>query len=124
MAFAGLHVFSYSPRPGTEARRLANQVRSGTRQARASRLRELGREQANQFQRGFVGRRMVVLWEGRRMDGCWQGLTDNYLRVTAHAEDDLHNRFASAYLARTEKGRLVGQVTTDNGHAGAQSPEV
>jgi threonylcarbamoyladenosine tRNA methylthiotransferase MtaB len=109
MEFARLHVFPYSPRPGTPAARLPDQVRREVRGVRARVMRELGDEQALRFRQRFVGQEMMVLWEQRRRDGLWTGLTDNYLRVIAHG-DDLHNRLTRTRLLAVKNGCLVGEV--------------
>lgn len=110
MEFARLHVFSYSSRPGTAAARLPDQVPREVRSARARAMRELGAEQALRFRQRFVGREMAVLWEQRRRDRLWTGLTDNYLRVVAHAADNLRNRLTATRLRAVRNGYLVGEV--------------
>ncbi len=109
--FARLHVFPYSSRPGTPAARLPDQVERKVRVERARVMRELGDEQARRFRQRFVGREMAVLWEQRRRDGLWTGLTDNYLRVVAHAECDLHNQIIAAQLIAVQDGHLLGEVS-------------
>jgi threonylcarbamoyladenosine tRNA methylthiotransferase MtaB len=110
MEFARLHVFPYSPRPGTAAARLPRQVPRQVRHARARAMRTLGAEQASRFRHRFVGREMTVLWERRRRDGLWPGLTDNYLRVVTHAADNLHNTLTATRLLAARDGHVVGQV--------------
>jgi len=107
--FARLHVFPYSPRPGTAARRLPGQVARRVRRERARAMRELGARQASRFCRRFVGREMSVLWERRRRGGLWSGLTDNYLRVLAPAERDLHNKLTPTRLLTVQNGHLIGE---------------
>jgi threonylcarbamoyladenosine tRNA methylthiotransferase MtaB len=111
--FARLHVFPYSPRPGTPAARLPNQVRREIRAARARAMRELGDGQTLRFRQRFVGREMAVLWEQKRRDGLWTGLTDNYLRVAARAECDLHNQITATQLLATQNGYMVGEVIVE-----------
>ena len=53
---------------------------------------------------------MAVLWEQRRPDGLWAGLTDNYLQVVTRAEEGLHNRLTTARLLAVQNGHLVGEV--------------
>jgi threonylcarbamoyladenosine tRNA methylthiotransferase MtaB len=110
MEFARLHVFPYSPRPGTAAARSSDQVPREVRDARARAMRELGAEQASRFRQRFVGREMAVLWEQRRRDGLWSGVTDNYVRVVARATGDLHNHLTGTRLLGAQNGRLVGEV--------------
>ena len=108
--FARLHVFPYSRRPGTSAARMTDQVARRVRDARADAMRELSAEQALRFRRRFVGREMAVLWEHRRADGLWPGLTDNYLRVVTQAEGNLHNRLTNTRLLALQNGHLMGEV--------------
>ncbi|MGD1993347.1 MAG: tRNA (N(6)-L-threonylcarbamoyladenosine(37)-C(2))-methylthiotransferase MtaB [Anaerolineae bacterium] len=108
--FARLHVFPFSPRPGTSAAEMDHQVPLEARRERARRMRALGARLRRQFQERFVGREMEVLWEHRRTDGTWSGLTDNYLRVAAPGPDDLHNRITRTRLLELEEGQFVGEV--------------
>ena len=108
--FARVHVFPYSPRPGTAATRLPDRIPRQVRRARARAMRELGAEQASRFRRRFVGQEMEVLWEQRRRDGLWAGLTDNYLRVITRTESNLHNHLTATRLLTTQNGYLVGTV--------------
>ena len=110
MDFARLHVFRYSPRPGTAAVRLPAQVPRELRDARARAMRELGAEQAHRFRQRFVGREMMVLWEQRLDGGLWTGLTDNYLRVVTHRGNNLRNRLTATRLLAVQNGHLVGEV--------------
>lgn len=112
MAFAKLHVFPYSPRPGTPATRLPGQVRRQVRDQRARQMRALGVEQRHRFQERFLGRELDVLWEKRRRDARWTGWTDNYLRVVAPAEHDLFNRITPTRLLALENGMLKGEALT------------
>jgi len=110
MEFARLHVFPYSPRPGTPAARLPGQVGREECKARAYTMRELGARQALRFRQQFVGQEMLVLWEHRQRDGLQSGLTDNYLRVVTHAEGELHNRLTVTRLLSMRNGCLAGAV--------------
>jgi len=108
--FARLHVFPYSPRPGTAAIRLPGRVARQVGEARARQMRELGAQQAFRFRQRFVGREMAVLWEQRQRDGLWAGLTDNYLRIVTSTANDLHNRLTTTWLLAVQNDHLVGEV--------------
>jgi len=110
MEFARLHVFRYSPRPGTAAVRLPDQISHEVSRGRARAMRELGSRQAHSFRQRFVGREMAVLWERRRRDRLWAGLTDNYLRVVTRAADPLRNRLTATRLVALQNGYIVGEV--------------
>jgi threonylcarbamoyladenosine tRNA methylthiotransferase MtaB len=92
MAFAAIHVFPYSPRPGTLAALAEEQVPHALKRQRLERMLRLARASADAFRARFRGRTMDVLWEEAktRQDGrlpLWRGLTDNYLRVYTSARD-------------------------------------
>ncbi len=110
MAFARLHVFPFSPRPGTPAARMEGQVPEPVIRERAARMRALGEQMATAFRRRFLGQEMEVLWERRRRDGLWHGLTDNYLQVVTACPADLHNRMTLTRLVGEQDGFLVGEV--------------
>lgn len=110
MAFARLHVFPFSPRPDTPAARMEGQVPEPVVRERAARMRELGERLAACYRQQFLGREMEVLWERRRRDGLWHGLTDNYLQVVTTCPDDLHNRITRTRLLKEEDGLLTGEV--------------
>ena len=110
MAFARIHVFKYSARPGTLAATMPHQVPPEVKRARSEVMMALGRCSSEAFRRRFLGRTMEVLWErkergregGKRV---WSGLTDNYIRVWAESEANLANTIALAKLvALTEDG--------------------
>jgi len=110
ISFAKLHVFPYSPRPGTHAARLPHQVPRQVRGERAQHVRELGANQRQRFQGRFQGREMPVLWERRTRSGRWTGWTGNYIRVTAGSNADLCGKITRARLLALENGRMKGEA--------------
>ena len=90
LAFAAIHVFPYSRRPGTVAALAKEQVPHAVKRQRLERMLHLARTSADAFRARFQGRTLEVLWEDARtrQDGrlpLWRGLTDNYLRVYTSA---------------------------------------
>jgi len=79
-----LHVFSYSPRPGTAAAEMKGQIPAKIKKQRNEMLRDLGFKKNLEFRNRFKGTIInVVLEESSRSDkGEGAGLTDNYVRVT------------------------------------------
>jgi tRNA-2-methylthio-N6-dimethylallyladenosine synthase len=68
-AFEGAFTFIYSPRRGTAAADLPDQVPTDVRRARVKRLIDLTQEQARVAHRGLIGCRVEVLVEGTSRDG-------------------------------------------------------
>lgn len=79
LPFTYLHVFPYSPRPGTAALRLPGAVPGGVARARASELRDLGARKAAAYAASRVGQvaDVVVIGSGDRR----RGLTEDYLEI-------------------------------------------
>jgi threonylcarbamoyladenosine tRNA methylthiotransferase MtaB len=125
LPLAYLHVFSYSPRPGTPSLRLGAEVPAPLRKERSSRLRALDRELRARFAASQLGTVQAVLPEGPVMEGDWQGITGNYLRVRfawRQPEGALRS-MPLVLLERAEgarvRGRLLSpQLAGDRGAAG------
>jgi threonylcarbamoyladenosine tRNA methylthiotransferase MtaB len=87
--FTYLHVFSYSPRPGTKAASMPNQVSAATIKRRARELRGLGEAKSSAFRRSQIGRTLPVLTLHRDEHSVTEqtgaeytpALSSNYLRV-------------------------------------------
>ncbi len=77
-----VHVFPYSPRPGTDAATLPDEVDGATRRERATTLRALSERRAFDHRDGRLGTEDVVLIERRHDDGSRSGLGADYVRFT------------------------------------------
>ena len=110
MEFARIHVFPYSPRLGTEAARMPEQVESKVKRQRSLKLLALARESARNFRRKFLGRTMMVLWE-KQADGIWSGLTDNYIKVYTESSGDLTNQLLTVRLVKVSGDGVWGEIT-------------
>ena len=85
VGFARIHVFPYSPRPGTPAADMPGQLSETVKQARARKLIELGKEVALCYHRQWIGRETVLLPE-EQVSGCWEGYSPEYLRIRLNPE--------------------------------------
>lgn len=114
MGFSGGHVFTYSARPGTAAAQMPDQVPYPLRKERNAQMRALLEEAASLYQGNFVGKTLPVLWESATALGPdgWHlnGITDNYLRVNAHAPQRLWNQITPVYLTALEANGFQGQL--------------
>jgi threonylcarbamoyladenosine tRNA methylthiotransferase MtaB len=111
--FAKIHVFPYSPRPGTTAEGMPDHVPPEEKKRRMARMLAAAGRAELDFQRAHLGRRETVLWE-KSKEGMGHGLTDNYLRVVSEQGASLWNRFSEVELTEVGAtglvGRIVGQV--------------
>jgi threonylcarbamoyladenosine tRNA methylthiotransferase MtaB len=114
LVFAGGHVFTYSPRPGTAAARMPDQVPLAVRKERNAQLREVFAQAAQAYQTAFLGQVLPVLWESAASLGPqgWEmsGLTGNYLRVNAYAPRGLWNQITPVHLTGQAETHLVGNI--------------
>lgn len=114
MNFAGGHVFTYSPRPGTGAARMKGQIKPEVRRKRNHILHNALEESANSYREKFVGKKMSVLWESTSEMGerGWQmeGLSENYLRVTAPAPSPRWNTIDEILLNKASDHGLKGEI--------------
>jgi threonylcarbamoyladenosine tRNA methylthiotransferase MtaB len=112
--FAGGHVFTYSPRPGTGAARMKGQVKPGLGKKRNHILTDLLEESARSYREKFVQRKMSVLWESTSELGEWgwqmEGLTENYLRVQAFAPSPRWNELDVVLLQECSGDKLKGVI--------------
>jgi threonylcarbamoyladenosine tRNA methylthiotransferase MtaB len=95
--FARIHVFPYSPRPGTKAAAMPNHVEDRIKQERSRKMLALGRACVRNFRKRFLGQTVMVLWE-KQTGGVWSGLTDNYIRVFTKSDQDLTNQLLPVKL--------------------------
>ncbi len=80
VGFSQMHVFTYSPRPGTLAAQMKAQVNGAVASQRGERLRALAKEMALEFHREFLGKEIEVLVE--RVDGdLATGYSEHYIPV-------------------------------------------
>jgi threonylcarbamoyladenosine tRNA methylthiotransferase MtaB len=89
LPIAALHVFPYSPRPGTPAADLPNRVPGPVAKERVRALLCLSERKREEFHGCFVGRELEVLLQQLRTDGFVEGLTRNYIPVTVSGAADL-----------------------------------
>ncbi len=108
MAFAAIHVFPYSKRPGTRAADISDAIPAQIKKERSAGMLKLSRNATEHFHRQFLGKVIEVLWEDKE-DNFWQGLTGNYIRVKASNESYMGNCLKSVRLTGLCKGGTRGE---------------
>jgi threonylcarbamoyladenosine tRNA methylthiotransferase MtaB len=114
MNFAGGHVFTFSPRPGTGAAKMKGQIQPQVRKKRNQILRGVLEESAASYREKFIGQTMSVLWESTSAMGerGWQmeGWTENYLRVQAFTASPRWNEVDKVLLTEACGDILQGVI--------------
>ncbi len=108
--FTKIHAFPYSERAGTEAAGLPEQIPTAVKKERMARLLALSDTLSVAHHRRFVGQTRPVLFETRESDGRWSGLTDNYIRVLAPSDADLHNCILPTRLTIATAAYMEGEI--------------
>lgn len=111
MAFARAHVFAYSPRPGTRAAQMENQVPNAVKEARSAKMRELTHRLRRAHLESRVGSTARVLLEQERSPGVWEGYGEDYTPVLLSCPGPMRGEFADVRLtAVTESGHCKGEL--------------
>ncbi len=79
--FSRIHAFPFSPRPGTRAAEMPDQVPRETIRARRRAVSALGDASAAAYRESLVGRTAQVVLETLHPDGSADGLSERYVRV-------------------------------------------
>ena len=111
IGYAQAFSFKYSPRPGTPAALMPQQVPEAVKAERLAALQALLAEQQRQFNVAAVGREMPVLFEKRgRHQGQLVGRSPYLQAVHAAAPERLIGALAPVRLVRAEPNSLAGEV--------------
>ena len=80
IGFYKMHIFKYSPRKGTVAEKLPNQVDGNIKEERSKKLIELSNNMQNEKNSQYIGKTVKVLFEEYE-NGYYKGHTTNYMVV-------------------------------------------
>ena len=87
-----MHVFKYSPRKGTPAADMENQIDPQMKQMRSDKLIALNKQNFTNFAKKFEGQEFNVLFEQNIGENKYEGLTPNYIRVIVESEEDIQGK--------------------------------
>ncbi len=112
MGFHRLHVFPFSPRKGTKAATMPDQVPKKIKERRTHEMIALGRELALSFAERFKGKTLHVLAEEEAdaEPGWLEGYTDNYIRVRFPGGDELKNCIIPVKITEVEEDVCLGEM--------------
>ena len=95
--FYRLHVFKYSPRRGTVAEKMPNQIDGNKKEERSNKLIELSNSMENKHNQSYIGKTVKVLFEEFE-DGFFKGHTTNYMMVKVVGEEEQSDKFVNKIL--------------------------
>ena len=107
--FYKMHVFKYSPREGTLAAKMTNQIDGNVKEERSQKLIELSNRNEKEYNEKYIGKKVEVLFEEEK-DGLWSGYTRNYVRVFAKSNENLENIIREVKVKELLGTGLLGTI--------------
>jgi threonylcarbamoyladenosine tRNA methylthiotransferase MtaB len=109
IGFAQMHIFNFSPRPGTRAAEMPNPVDPQIAQVRHQRLADLAKEMSLEFNQRFVGQTVSVLVEGYK-EGICSGGSEHYISTSFQGSEKQKRTVVSVGISTASSNGLVGEV--------------
>lgn len=107
--FYKMHIFKYSPRSGTVAAKMPNQIAGNIKEERSNQLIELSDYNEEMYQKQYIGKQVEVLLEDREGDYI-KGHTTNYMVVKVETQEELENTIQKVVITDIENLELIGEV--------------
>ena len=104
--FSKIHVFKYSPREGTRAATMKEQIPSDIKEERSKKLIEISNKYEKEFLETQVGKSLNVLFEQQEGE-YWKGHTQNYIVVKKKGKN-LENECINVIISSREGLELIG----------------
>ena len=114
IAFYEMHVFKYSPRKGTVAAGMPDQLTDRQKSERSDVLLELTRRDSLEYRKSFIGQELSVLWEDVEEHGGVRyliGHTDRYVRVAVKEGDPAYPGAVSGAITKVLAKDMLDEET-------------
>lgn len=108
-----MHIFKYSPRQGTRAAKMENQVDGNVKEERSKALIELNNENEKAFIEKYIGKELPVLFEQKvsGTEGVYEGYTPNYIKVEAAFEcDSIIGKIVNVKIKEVKNAVAIGNI--------------
>ena len=104
------HIFPFSPRPRTAAYNYKQRIQECVVKERVLRLRLIAESCCLSYQKRFLGKKLLVLFEARcpKNIGYWEGYTDTYIKVLVKSTRDLKNQLVLVKLTKIIPPGVLG----------------
>lgn len=109
IGFSRMHIFRFSPRPGTPAATMPNQVSGRVKSRRSKELHKIAEQLSKEFHTAMIGKSYRVLVEQEVSPGIWEGYTDNYVRTQMEGQL-LTNSFVNVRIVKAYTDKVIGNV--------------
>ena len=100
--FYKMHIFKYSPKKGTVAAKMSNQIDGKIKEERSKKLIELSDKNEEEYNRETIGKTVNVLFE-EKVGEYYKGHTTNYITVNAKSEENVIDKIKEVKIEDTYK---------------------
>lgn len=107
--FYKMHVFKYSPRKGTKAAGMPNQISGDIKEERSRKLIELSDKNEIEYNKSYIGKNVEVLFEEEK-NGIYKGHTQNYIIVYCKSNENLDNKILNVICEEAEQEHILGEI--------------
>ena len=107
--FYKMHVFQYSPRKGTKAAVMENQISPEIKAKRSKELIELSNKNQKEINNQYLGKELKVLFEECE-NGIVKGHTSNYIMVEAKGKEENCNNIVNVEIEKEDGEMLIGNI--------------
>ena len=107
-AFADMHIFPYSRRPGTPADKMPGQHNNDVKESRSRGAIAVAEEMSLRYRQNLIGTTQAVLFEEKSGDH-FTGHAPNYIKVYAEGEN-LHNQVKNVCITAVYQDGVVGTL--------------
>ncbi len=101
-----MHVFKYSPRRGTKAANMENQVDGNIKEQRSKKLIELSDKNQFWYNKQYIGKNVEVLFEEKK-NGIYKGHTGNYILVECKSVENIENKLVKVDCIDAKKTSIT-----------------
>ena len=111
---AQIHIFPFSPREGTPAAKMKDQIPPQVKEERVKALSSLEHKCRLAYMTQFLGQSVEVLFE-KGTDDILSGYTSNYIKVHAAGTSDLENTLQDVFIKNINTDQFLdGEIIFNN----------
>ena len=107
--FYKTHVFPYSPRKGTIATKMPNQITGDIKSKRSKKLIELSDINEKNYNDKLIGENVEVLFEEPK-GGYIKGHTQNFILVKCKTDENFENQIKKVKIIGAETEAVIGEI--------------
>lgn len=107
--FYKMHIFKYSPRKGTKAAQMKEQVSGDKKEQRSRALMDLSDENQKKYHQSYLNKEVEVLFEEEKK-GIYHGHTDNYILAYCKTSQKIENQIKKVKCKEVETDHILVEL--------------